>query len=1073
VFRKPSIARLVPFAAEFLSSTCDTGFLRHDFVVSGKAAMAENPLEPPLEHAHLPDDANRSREQLMAELAALRRRVSELEGVVAQPVPSSTTTAEALQACEERFRQRFSRAFRFSPDAMSLIDLNSEKFLDANNSFLTLFGFSREEVIGRTSLELGIWVSSVDRANAIDLLKSSRELCNFECDCRTKDGDTKTLLASCEVISVDGRDCILTIAKDITERKQAEQHLQEALAREQQAIERERLIAKIAHNIRRFLNLQQILTIAVEEVRQFLQVDRVVIYQFQDDWSGHIVAESVSSPDFSLLNQVIHDPCFGGSMLDPYRNGRIHWINDVTLADLEPCYKALLTNLNVQASLVLPILVRQELWGLLAAHQCTSARQWQEFNWLLLQQLSTQLAIGIYQANLYQQIQQQAQREQALNQVIQDIRNSLDLNTIFATATSEVGHLLQVDRAEIVQYLPDQSVWLNVSSYRRTPNLPNALGLRIPDTNNSIASQLKHNQIVQVTDYGKEADATNQPLAQQYPGSWLLVPLNVGDTVWGSLSLNRCDPLWHWQEWELDLARAVANQLGIAIQQSQLYTEIQDFNEQLEDLVQFRTAQLQKALEFEALLKRITDRVRDSLDEQQILQSAVAELTHGLNLYGCDTALYNLEAQISTICFEHVEAELPAAHGRAVPMSDLADLYRQLFQGRPTQFCHPRTPLQPFDVPRSGFAILACPMIDNGEVIGDMWLFKPSEAIFDNLEIRLAQQVANHCAIALRQSRLYQAAQAQVQELERLNRLKDNFLSTVSHELRTPMSSIKMATQMLEVLLFQPAPNAALAVRSQEHRTTSVADLTNCSTSLDLQKIQRYFHILQDECDREIRLINDLLDLSRLDAGTEPLMLMTIDPKIWIPHIAEPFAELAHHHQQQLEFSLPKDLPMLTTDLSDLERVFTELLNNACKYSPAGERIMIAATVTTAAALAISTEDRSGDRSVDRSVNEPVEADRLSHSFPIDQPWLLLSVTNTGVEIPEYEQKLIFENFYRITNNDPWKHGGTGLGLALVKKLLNRLNGRIQVESRSNQTTFTIQLPLHLTETSSQPLTWR
>jgi signal transduction histidine kinase len=202
-------------------------------------------------------------------------------------------------------------------------------------------------------------------------------------------------------------------------------------------------------------------------------------------------------------------------------------------------------------------------------------------------------------------------------------------------------------------------------------------------------------------------------------------------------------------------------------------------------------------------------------------------------------------------------------------------------------------------------------------------------------------------------------------------------------------------------------------------------------------------------------------------------MLMTIDPKIWIPHIAEPFAELAHHHQQQLEFSLPKDLPMLTTDLSDLERVFTELLNNACKYSPAGERIMIAATVTTAAALAISTEDRSGDRSVDRSVNEPVEADRLSHSFPIDQPWLLLSVTNTGVEIPEYEQKLIFENFYRIPNNDPWKHGGTGLGLALVKKLLNRLNGRIQVESRSNQTTFTIQLPLHLTETSSQPLTWR
>lgn len=1020
--------------------------------------MAEKPLEPPLEYAHPTDDGG-SQERLIAELEKLRKRVSELEALVSESAASSIATSSHLAlACDERFRQRFSQTFGFNPDAMSVTDLANERILEVNNSFLSLFGFTREEVIGKTSLELNIWVNPGDRVNAIRLLKNSRELCNFECDCRTKQGEIKTLLASCEVISLGGRDCILTVSKDITERKQAERHLQEALTRERQAIERERLMAKIAHNIRQFLNLQQILTIAVEEVRHFLQVDRVVIYQFHPDWSGRIVAESVSDANFSLLNHVIHDPCFRESMLDIYRNGRIHWIEDVTTADLMPCYKELLNSLNVRSSLVLPILVRQELWGLLAAHQCNNPRQWQEFNWLLLQQLSTQLAIGIYQANLYQQIHQQAQREQALNQVIQDIRNSLDLNTIFATATSEVGHLLQVDRAEIVQYLPDQSVWLNVSSYRRTTDLPNALGLRIPDTNNAIAAQLKCNQLVRVTDYSKEADATNEPLSQQYPGSWLLVPLNVGEMVWGSLSLNRRDPLWHWQEWELDLARAVANQLGIAIQQSQLYTEIQDFNEQLEDLVQLRTFQYQKALEFEALLKRISDRVRDSLDEQQILQSAVEELTQGLKLYGCDTALYDLEEQASTICFEYVQTGLPTAHGRTIPMSDLPDLYSQLLQGKPTQFCHPRAPLRTAEVPRSGFAILACPMIDNGKVIGDMWLFKASEAAFDSLEIRLVQQVASQCAIALRQSRLYQAAQAQVQELERLNRLKDDFLSTVSHELRTPMSSIKMATQMLEVLLFENAAhNATVTARSPDHWGASAAESTNLSTSLDLQKIQRYFYILQDECDREIRLINDLLDLSRLDAGTEPLMLMTVDPTIWIPHIAEPFAGLAHRQQQQLEFCLPDDLPMLTTDLSDLERVFTELLNNACKYSPAGERIIISATAATTAPTSLSPKK-----------NKPAEAHYPFPSRQVHGPWLLLNVTNTGVEIPEREQELIFENFYRIPNNDPWKHGGTGLGLALVKKLLHRLSGKIYVESRSNQTTFTIQLPFQISEPTGQ-----
>nr|WP_277874846.1 histidine kinase dimerization/phospho-acceptor domain-containing protein [Leptolyngbya sp. FACHB-16] len=96
---------------------------------------------------------------------------------------------------------------------------------------------------------------------------------------------------------------------------------------------------------------------------------------------------------------------------------------------------------------------------------------------------------------------------------------------------------------------------------------------------------------------------------------------------------------------------------------------------------------------------------------------------------------------------------------------------------------------------------LACPIINDHSVIGDLWLYKAGEQCFEELEIRLVQQVANQCAIAVRQARLYQAAQLQVEELGRLNQLKDDFLSTVSHELRTPISNIKMATHMLEFIL--------------------------------------------------------------------------------------------------------------------------------------------------------------------------------------------------------------------------------------------------------------------------------
>jgi signal transduction histidine kinase len=279
--------------------------------------------------------------------------------------------------------------------------------------------------------------------------------------------------------------------------------------------------------------------------------------------------------------------------------------------------------------------------------------------------------------------------------------------------------------------------------------------------------------------------------------------------------------------------------------------------------------------------------------------------------------------------------------------------------------------------------------------LGDLWLFKPPQAVFDDQEIRLGQQVANQCAITLRQSRLYQAAQAQVQALEQLHQLKDDFLSTVSHELRTPMTNIKMATHMLALSL-QP-----LGVFDDAAHV-----------------IPRYFKILQEEGQRELTLINDLLDLARLNAGTEPLTLTTLTLQSYLPHLVETFSERTRQQQQHLVLHIPDHLPPFTTDLSYLERLLTELLHNACKYTPAGETITVAAQ-TTAAALEIC-------------------------------------ISNTGVEIPATEYERIFDKFYRIPHHDPWKHGGTGLGLALVQKLTARLGGQIDVSSGGGQTTFTL-----------------
>lgn len=597
----------------------------------------------------------------------------------------------------------------------------------------------------------------------------------------------------------------------------------------------------------------------------------------------------------------------------------------------------------------------------------------------------------------------QAQRERALNSVIQTIHNSLDLDQVFNTAITEIAQLLQVDQAAIVQYLPEQQVWRHVASYQRLDDGREVLGLEIADAANPLAEQLKRREVVQIDDACQLTDPANADLAVRFPGSWLLVPLYFGgspDTcarpVWGSLSLCREQP-HAWQPLEVELAVTIATQLAIAIQQSELYQQVQTLNVGLEAQVRERTLALQRALEFEALLKHITDKVRDTLDENQILQTVVEALTKTLQIEGCNAGIYDEALLTSTITFEYTH-NLPPAQGKIVTLADYAEIYRQVLKGQSCQFCW-----RGFDAVRQSHphcTTLVCPMRDDQGPLGDLWLFKPCNEIFDSLEMFLAEQVASQCAIAIRQARLYKAAQAQVQELERLNYLKDDFLSTVSHELRSPMANIKMSIQMLEVFLRKAK------YFQGEH-----------------QKIEQYFHILQHECEREIALINDLLDLSRLEAGSQPLDLALLNLEDWIHHVTEPFLERTAQHQQQLTVTVSQEIPPVTTDFSCLGRVLTELLTNACKYTPAGEQIRIDAH------LAMGN--------------------------------LLIVVSNSGINLPPAELDRIFDKFYRIPSNDPWKHGGTGLGLTLVKRLVEHLQGTITVENVNHCLSFIITLPLH------------
>ena len=590
--------------------------------------------------------------------------------------------------------------------------------------------------------------------------------------------------------------------------------------------DREKLVGASALRIRQSLDLDSIMSQTVEEVRLFLQADRVLIYRFEPDWSGLIVAESVIAPWKAVFGYNLKDPCFTEKHIEQYKQGRIQILENIETANLSNCHLNLLAGFDVKANLVVPIIAEEKLWGLLIAQHCQRPHKW--------------------------------------------------------------------------------------------------------DTS------------------------------------------------------------------EIELLKQLANQVGIAVQQAELYEKVQSFNTYLEQKVKARTAKLQRALQFEALMRRVTERVRDSLDEAQILQKVTQELAEVLNIEHCKIGLYDRDRNTETIAYEYTNTE-PYCQGLVRNTSNFPELYQQLLHKHSLQFVERIPRLSPLN---NQINFLVCPIFDNQGILGNFWLLRPKEELFDEFEMSLVEQVASQCAIAIRQARLYKAAQNQVKELEKLNVLKDDFLKTISHELRTPMSSIMLASQTLEKLI----------------ETQGIHVIKS-------NKFQRVFQIFKNSCQQQNKLVHDLLTLCYVEAENAALIPELIDLRVLIPRLVEPFRDRIEEQQQLLIVDIPQEIPLLNSDISLLERTFNELLNNACKYTPPEETISVTAKE--------------------------------------DKEKILLNVSNSGVEIPLEEQEFIFEKFYRIPSHDPWKYGGTGIGLALVKKLVSILGAAIRLESQAGQTTFTIEFALN------------
>jgi len=284
-------------------------------------------------------------------------------------------------------------------------------------------------------------------------------------------------------------------------------------------------------------------------------------------------------------------------------------------------------------------------------------------------------------------------------------------------------------------------------------------------------------------------------------------------------------------------------------------------------------------------------------------------------------------------------------------------------------------------------SLVSASLEDEEEKAEEVSLFTPTERIF---QVQTALLRGENTAVAG-----VVATFNDITELRNVERMKTEFVASVSHELRTPLTSIKGFIRTL---------------------------LDDSDGYYDRETQAEFYQIIDQECDRLVRLINDLLNVSRIEAGRAlDLNLKLVDLGGLIAKVAANQESYTTRHQ--IEIRVPPGLPSVIADEDKIDQVLTNLINNAIKYSPDGGVVMTSA----------------------RNTGAEVE----------------ISVQDHGIGIPREHLDKIFGRFHRVEGGDTRRAGGTGIGLYLVKHLVEAHYGRIWVQSEVGKgSTFTFTIPL-------------
>ncbi|KAI9129416.1 GAF domain-containing protein [Acaryochloris sp. CCMEE 5410] len=370
----------------------------------------------------------------------------------------------------------------------------------------------------------------------------------------------------------EAQDQLLSLANNIN---LIDEQIPSILHSQEHEAARAELLMQFIGQLHVSLSEEDLLKTTVEEVRQILQTDRVTIFTLNPDGDGTFTAESVAPGYPKLQWSTLHDPCFSEGFQEQYRQGRVRAIHDIYHAGLNDCHIGLLERFAVKANIVAPILHSEKLYGLLIAHQCARPREWNPSEIDLFRQLALQVGYALDRSRVMSQLDSQVKHLHLLMKFTQLIRGSLQTEEILTNTVQESRKVLRADR--VIVYSFDETWQGTVAAEAVQPGIPKMIWAKISDPcfADKFVEQYRRGRVQAISNV-YEAGLTEchlQQLEKYGVRSNLVVPILVGETLFGLLIAHQCSGSRTWQASEVDLFTQIGIQMGHALKQANLLAQ--------------------------------------------------------------------------------------------------------------------------------------------------------------------------------------------------------------------------------------------------------------------------------------------------------------------------------------------------------------------------------------------------------------------------------------------------------------------------------------------------------------------